>query len=246
MNALLCLLLVMPANLDRAQAEKDFRAANERALEGDLDGAIGLYRTLIDNGVEDGDVWFNLGNAHARNGEPLQAIVAYEKALRLSPGDPETLANLRFVRAKLTEREEAKGGSLTLADAVEPMVAPLDPDVFGWIAGGANLLLFALWWVRRRFGVGRKATVAGMGISAAALVIGLLVVAGHIVIARDPRGVVVDQVELKEGPHPRFKSKGPAIPGGRIRVLEKAEGYLKVLQSDGTTGWVPAEAVVRV
>lgn len=246
MNALLCLLLLMPAELDRAQAEKDFRAANERALEGDLAGAIGLYEALIDDGVEDADVWFNLGNAHARSGEPVEAIVAYEKALRLTPGDEEILANLRFVRGKLTEREEVPAESLTFADAVEPMVAPLDPVLFGWIAGGANVLLFGLWWLRRRSTRGRRATAAGMGVAAAVLSVGLSVVAGHVAVAKDPRGVVVQEVELKEGPHPRYKSKGAAIHGGRIRILEEAEGYLEVLQSDGTTGWLPAKAVVRV
>jgi tetratricopeptide (TPR) repeat protein len=226
-------------------AQADFRAANERALEGDLGGAIALYRTLIDRGVADADVHYNLGNAHALAGEPIEAIVSYERALRLSPGDGDILANLAFVRKTLgAEAEEAQ--SLTAADALEPIVGRLDPDVFGWIGAAASALAFALLLIRRRTARAPRSLFA----TALVLFLGaggsLSIVGAHAVISADPRGVVSETSELSEGPHPKFPKKGPAVRGGRVRVLEEVEGHLRVLQSDGTTGWLPAKVVIRV
>ncbi len=42
---------------------------------------------------------YNLGNSYARAGKPGMAILNYERAKLLSPGDPDVQANLRYVRA---------------------------------------------------------------------------------------------------------------------------------------------------
>src|SRR3984957_18273696 len=42
---------------------------------------------------------YNLANSYARAGKPGMAILNYERASLLAPGDPDIEANLRFVRA---------------------------------------------------------------------------------------------------------------------------------------------------
>jgi tetratricopeptide (TPR) repeat protein len=231
-----------------AQAVSDFRSANERALEGDLEGAISLYRSLLATGIDDADVHYNLGNAYAQAGKPIEAIVSYERALRRSPGDAEIADNLRFVRRKLAGEKEEQAPSLTLADGIEPVIAPLPRDLFGWIAGAANVLWFAAWFARRRSTTRgmRRALAFAMTIGIVVMLLGLSVVAGHWVLARDPRGVIVEKVELREGPHAKFKSKGAATFGGRVRAIDRAEDFIQVLQEDGTSGWVPAHAITRI
>jgi tetratricopeptide (TPR) repeat protein len=239
-KALLLLLLAATP-----QQEADFRSANERALEGNLDGAIELYGTLLSAGIDDADVHYNLGNAYAQAGKPIEAVLSYERALRRSPGDAEILENLRSVRRKLANvTEDAPASTLTAADAIEPMIAALPLVWFAWIAIGANAMLFGAWFMRRR----SSKRIFGVltAVSAVALALALAVVAGHWTVARDPRGVLVNQVELREGPNAKNKSKGPALRGGRVRVIDQADDFLEVLQEDGTSGWVPAKAVTRV
>lgn len=249
MNGILlsCLLAVLPGqSFDRVQAESDFRSANELALEGDLDGAIQLYRTLIDRGIDEADLYYNLGNAQAQAGQPIDAILSYERALRRAPGHEDAVENLRFLRKKLHGEEEAQ--ATAAVDVIEPLVAPLSPELFGWMACAGNLLLFGGWFLRRRTGSKGLRRMLGIGLVAGllALLLGLAVVGGHWMVARDPRAVVVEKTELKEGPHAKFKSKGAALHGGRVRVLDEAEGFLEILQQDGISGWVPKKAITRV
>src|SRR4029077_19623718 len=49
-------------------------------------------------GHESGPVYFNLGNAYFRAGNPGRAILNYERARRLMPRDPDLHANLGFAR----------------------------------------------------------------------------------------------------------------------------------------------------
>jgi hypothetical protein len=87
---------------------------------------------------------------------------------------------------------------------------------------------------------------ATIGVALGALLLSLAIVGGHWIVARDPRAVVIEKAELREGPHAKFKSRGAAILGGRVRVIDEAEGFVEILQQDGTLGWLPRATIERV
>ena len=69
------------------------------------------YTQLIENGVSTPEVFFNLGNAHFRNGQPGLAVLHYIRARYLAPRDPDVRANLEHVR-ELAGLEEPESGQL--------------------------------------------------------------------------------------------------------------------------------------
>ena len=54
---------------------------------------------LIDDGVDNGKLYYNLGNAQLQIGDLGQAIVSYRRAERLIPNDSNLRENLRFARS---------------------------------------------------------------------------------------------------------------------------------------------------
>lgn len=241
-------------SIDRGQAERDFVSANELALKGDLTAAISLYRALLDQGIYHEDLLFNLGNAYAEEGHPIEAIICFERALRLAPNDRDIIANLEIVRKKIAPKPDPRAdkalaeGDVVLADLVEPVVAPLPLGVFAWLAIAAEVLLFASLYVRRRAIADRVRRRFGF-VAIAALVLlvaSSAVVAGHLIVARDRRAVMLETTEVKEGPHPRFKGSGRVAGGIRVRILAEEGGWVRIVRQDGTTGWVPEKALQRI
>ena len=49
--------------------------------------AIQLYEGLLKNNGESAAIYYNLGNAYYKNGQIAPAILNYERALLLQPGD---------------------------------------------------------------------------------------------------------------------------------------------------------------
>lgn len=239
MIAALVLLSALAA--DGTRAAKDFTEANELALKGETKSAIALYEGLLSQGVAHEDLYLNLGNAYAESGRQIDAIIAYERGLRLAPGDDDLKANLAFLRARLDKKTEPTaaqgGGAVVLADAIEPVVSRTPLEVFAWIAIAANALLFAALIFRKRW------PAIGAG---AVLALSLAVVGGHFVLARDPRAVVIEATDVKEGPHEKFKASARVPPGVRVRVLDEDAGFAKILRPDGTSGWVSLKSIVRV
>jgi tetratricopeptide (TPR) repeat protein len=224
---------------DGAQLARDFQSASEHVLSGDLAGAITLYQHLEQRGVRHPDLYYDLGNAYARAGMLVDAVVSYERALRLDPSDDDARTNLGIVRSQL--RPAARGHEpkepSQLADLVEPIVGPLPQDSFAIALAISEALFFGalvlLRFGRRRFSV----TFVALA-SFAAMVLTGAVVTAHEIVHRDPRAVVTHARELKQGPHNRFGKSGDVFAGERVRIRKEEQGWLEVENEVGHRGWI--------
>ncbi len=90
------------ANVSSDEISGTFQAANVDYLGARYDDAIRKYESLVSSKIFSPSIFFNLANAYYRQGLTGKAIVNYERALSLSPRDPDIRANLKFV----TEKEQ--------------------------------------------------------------------------------------------------------------------------------------------
>ena len=79
--------------------------ANALYHSGQFEAARERYLQVVDSGVEDARVFYNLGNACFKSGQLGQAILWYERAGRLDPRDEDIQANLRFANTVKPDRE---------------------------------------------------------------------------------------------------------------------------------------------
>lgn len=237
--ALLLVLCAAPS----PELLRDFQAANDRALEGSHEAAIALYRSILERGGDSADVWFNLGNTYAESGRPVEAIVAWERTLRRAPGDPDALANLEVVRAQLAPKTaQADAPPVALPEVLEPFLAPISPSVAttGLLTSGFLGLVGALFRRRARGGLLRRAALLLLVASALGWVGSALLLGGHAIVAHDPRVVIAQNSELREGPNAKFKVRGPAWAGARATRLAIDGDWWQVRLQDGTSGWIAA------
>lgn len=66
--------------------------------------AIQLYESLLSEQGESAAVYYNLGNAYFKNKNTAKAILNYERALLLDPGDADTRYNLEVARSKSVDK----------------------------------------------------------------------------------------------------------------------------------------------
>ena len=85
-----------------AFAQSEFDAANAAYAEGRYEQAATIYQALIDE-QPDATLYYNLGNARFKQGELAQAILNYERALRLQPNHKDAQYNLAFAQSRITD-----------------------------------------------------------------------------------------------------------------------------------------------
>ena len=83
-------------------AQTDFDAANAAYAEGRYEEAAAGYEALLAES-ESATLYYNLGNARFKQGELAQAILNYERALRLDPRNKDAQYNLAFAQSKITD-----------------------------------------------------------------------------------------------------------------------------------------------
>lgn len=93
-------LFFIPCSLLFAQS--DFDIANAAYAEGRYEDAATIYQSLLDE-QPDATLYYNLGNARFKQGELAQAILNYERALRLRPNYKDAQYNLAFAQSKITD-----------------------------------------------------------------------------------------------------------------------------------------------
>jgi len=249
MLALLAVSLGAAAQTIESSSLADiFENANMAAARGDYTSAVSDYTRLVDAGVRDPDVFFNLATAFAQAGDYPRAILNYERALDLRPNDDETQSNLRNAERLLEERRaEAEGEAMiqrrsSIGDA---LYGSFTEDVLAYLLLVANLCFFGcLSWAwrsrRRSAGLVSATVLAGAILAFAAL--GMGVKAGML---RDgPRAVALDErVSLRDGPDERARVRGEARGGDRIEVIGADRDFLKLRMVSGLEGWAPAGAV---
>ena len=92
---LVACLFFLPSLL---HADADLDAANRAYTEGRYDESTKLFQQLIAARGYSAPLCFNLGNAEEKTGHPGQAILNYERARYLAPGDRDIDHNLQLAR----------------------------------------------------------------------------------------------------------------------------------------------------
>ena len=102
LKGLLLIISFVLCPLSFVLAQSDFDAANAAYADGRYEEAATLYQALIDE-QPDAVLYYNLGNAEFKRGELAQAILNYERALRLKPNYKDAQYNLAFAQSKITD-----------------------------------------------------------------------------------------------------------------------------------------------
>ncbi|WOZ86360.1 BatD family protein [Segatella copri] len=77
--------------------------ADTEYQKGNYQQAIRDYEEILKNG-ESAEIYFNLGNAYYRTDNITKAVLNYERAHLLSPGDDDINFNLQFARSKTIDK----------------------------------------------------------------------------------------------------------------------------------------------
>lgn len=95
----LMILMLMPLSANAITKQN----ADDEYTKGNYQQAIKDYQEILKAGVSS-EIYYNLGNAYYRTDNITQALLAYERALQLSPGDNDIRFNLQYARSKTIDK----------------------------------------------------------------------------------------------------------------------------------------------
>lgn len=101
--------------------------------------ALQLYQKVAATEGVNSNLNYNLGNAYYRTGDIANAIVCYERALRLDPTNKDATSNLEFLRGKLSDTPGTYYSVMT--EFTRTIAGLMSSNGWGWLAL-ATFILF--------------------------------------------------------------------------------------------------------
>lgn len=249
---LLCALIVacsagfaVPTAAHAQGLDRIFTDANAAFFHGDFEHSIEGYERLVEAGVQDADVYFNLATANARATRLGSAVFYFERALWLRPGDSSTERELAAARSVLGRMRAERDGEATLQSRpplVEALLKPLSADLLAECLIACNLLFFGVLLVRRSSQ--REAVRLGLAVSLPLLAVAIVLCAAGLAVRTEVlengRAAIVlhDQAVVREGPDAKAEVRAKAHEGQSARVLLREGNFARVQLTGGTLGWM--------
>lgn len=217
----------------------EFTQANKLYEQGKFREAAGAYARALPAGRRSATIEFNLGNSFLKAGQLGRAVAAYRQARKLSPRDPDILANLQF----------ARGQSGAEPDRRRPRwIDWLSLDEWTLLAS-AGWGIFFLVLAGRQLRSDRK--------PARNIVLGVLALASAVAAAGTayrieadfyarPAVVVVPEASVRRGPFEESQSAFTLRDGAEINIQDRRENWLEVSDPQGRLGWLQQSQIQEI
>lgn len=216
-----------------------FDQANEDFAAGRFTKAAQGFEQVVSQQGYSAPVLFDLGNAWLKAGQPGRAILNYERALVLAPGDQAITRNLRLAR-------EQAGLTAPETSAAAKVVDMLSWNALVWIGVGALVVLCAMILAGRIRPAWPRTVLRTLS---AGSVITLMAVVAALAF----RWPELDRAVILTAETPARIAPAEAagvsfkLPAGEIVHAERSHGdFTLVRTADGQAGWVSDVQVAKV
>jgi tetratricopeptide (TPR) repeat protein len=218
-----------------------FQRAEELYQQEHYTEAVQEYETLRSQGIRDGVLYYNLGNAYFKSGQLGPAILNYERALRQMPGDEDARANLAYANELIVDVVQKPSLPGYVAWAVR-LYEQLSPDfcaallsICFLVGGVATSLLIVGVWPRLKTPAVYTLVAAGLITILSATVLTAKVQSSG---ESEEAIVLVQETDVRSGPGESNPQLAEIHEGLKVAVLGAREGWLQVSLPTGLTGWV--------
>jgi hypothetical protein len=251
LRLLYCFGLLLISTSSYAQDDTDWKAQSETALTNqDFATATIALDQLRKSGTVSPELYLAQGNTYYQSGDLGRSVLAYERGLRLRPGNRDLKNNLTFVEGQLEQQLKDLPGFFLqrwwqwTGSAIGPAIATVLALLFWWVSVAA----FAFWYFKRAgFSDRRRFLLLPAAVTAAILAV-VFYTLGQSRTAEldrtDLAVLVAPQAEMRVAPGKEATIENRVSAGLRLRIVDTfKDEYVKVVLRDGKQGWLPVEAI---
>lgn len=221
-------------------AKSLMQKANGLYQNNNFSEAAQIYQKLVDEDYEGTALYYNLGNAYYRLNKIGYAILNYERALRLSPGDDDVQHNLALANTKTVDNIEPLP-KFFIFQWWESLLALFNLSGWTYTAYLFYLIIlvsFGIYLISQKPQLQRYAFFSGVF-----SVVILLIVASLLTVKLNrevniKNGVIVEpSVIAKVSPDKDSNDAFIIHEGLKVRLEDNIGNWYKIRLQDGKIGW---------
>jgi tetratricopeptide (TPR) repeat protein len=232
-----------------AEAPLNLAKANKAYSAGAYTEAADLYQKIVTEGFASSELYYNLGNTYFKMNDYPRAILWFERARRLDPGNDDIDFNLNVANTKIS-------------DKIEPLPAlfykrwfnslihlfPVDSwallCICTFIAGLLGLVLYLASRVLILRKIGFWVAIGLFFISIATVVFAW---SGYNFAESTSEAIVfAPTITVKSSPDEKSTDLFVLHEGTKVSLLDQISGWYEIRIANGSVGWLPKSALEKI
>jgi tetratricopeptide (TPR) repeat protein len=226
-------------------SQENWNQANNYYDDQEYEQAINLYESLISEGYQSFDLYYNVGNSYYKLDMFAEAVLFYEKSLLLEPGNEDAQHNLEKVNQKIKDKSElsTKYDSAYLRKELSNYIHPYAFQVLSILI----LVFFIVFLVFRKLNKKNTRPVW--------LIIALIISASIFLFSKwqenqllqYSEGIIFSpRVNVKSSPN--IEGTGIFIlhEGTKIRILNEENSWSRVYLDSEKIGWIESSKIRKI
>ena len=229
--------------------EELWEAANAAYNNANYDQAIEAYMAILAQEKHSAKLYYNLANAHFKKNELGKAILYYNRALRLKPGDEDIRHNLEYAESSTKDSIEQipEFFLTTLVRDVRSMFSGNAWTIISLVMLALSLSMALLFLLAQRIAL-RKVGFYVMAAAATLFIVATLFAISErkIAVSHSEAIVMSSSVSIKSSPDRAATELFVLHEGTKLTTLDTVDGWAEVRIADGRKGWIETSRIEKI
>lgn len=223
--------------------------ANTAYINGEYHQAIEIYNEIIESGVSSMRLYYNIGNAYFKDNQLANAILYYNRAVKIAPGNNDIKYNLEIAESATKDSIEAipEFFVITWLVALQHIMGPLAWSIISLSSLFLMLSLVIFYLLSQRLAL-RKIGFYGS-------LFMLIIFIASTTFASNERESIINSreaivmssaISVKSSPDSSSTDLFVIHEGTKVEVITNINNWCEVTITDGRKGWVECRTVETI
>ena len=240
---LLAALMVWVSSFASAVTKAEADALYEK---GDYSEAAAAYKSLLRTHGVAAEVYYNLGNCCYKLDDIPGAVLNYERALLLSPGDADIRANLAMARGRTTDRV-VPPSEMFFVTWWRDLSNSMNLAAWTWLGIVSFVLMLVgllLYMLVTPLVIRKVGFYGAVVLLLVTIVTNLAALSQHLSLTRRQTAIIfAPAVTVKSSPSYTGTDLFLIHEGAKVEILDNSmKEWMEVKFEEGKQGWIPVDA----
>ena len=215
--------------------------------------SIKLYESEIGKNKqikkESPELYYNLGNAYFRDNQIAKAILNYERALLLDPGDSDIRHNLRFAKTRIEDKIDSADSFFInqWIRSIQNLFSANRWAIIGIVLFLALIIAVGSYVISTQITVRKISFYSGIVLLTLVIIANAFAFKQKIKIVNRSTGIVMSaSVSIYTSPDAHSQELFRLHEGSKVRIKREEGNWFEIVIANGSVGWLQKKNIEKI
>lgn len=246
-------IVTVASDIRDSSADPLLNEADAAYIEKNFVESILLYEAQVSEhkliNQESAQIYYNLGNAYFRNNQIAKAIVNYERALLLEPGDSDIRHNLRFAKTRIEDKIDSADSFFInkWVRSIQNLYSGNTWAVIGIVFFVMLIFAIGLYMISTQIVLRKVSFYTGIVLLSLVIITNVFAFKQKNKIENRSTGIVMSaSVSIYTSPDAHSQELFRLHEGAKVKIKREEGRWIEIVIANGSVGWLQKKDVETI